>query len=168
MSRSCWCCLCVSVPCGHMCRSIAKPSLPFLPLPCTHFKQAGLKRVFFSFSDSSFPFPCNYHNCSLFTHLLSHPWPRVPMAFPLLLHGGWRRRVCPTLLPNLPSHSTGMGAQALSHCASTGMWPETTELETGERSMRGVKNNNTKNQTGFLQPSGHILAFLCNSEDQGP
>lgn len=103
MSRSCWCWLCVSVPCGHMCRSIAKPSLPFLPLPCNQFKQAGLKCVFFSFSDSSFPFHCNYHNFSLFTHVLSHPWPRVPMAFPFSSteagEGGFVPQSSPTCHP---------------------------------------------------------------------
>lgn len=119
-------------------------SHPFLSslFPAPSPNQADWKCVFLMVSYGSFPFPCIYHHFSLFTRLLSHAWPCVPMAFLLLLHRGWRR-VCPALLPNLLSYSRGWGVQGPKACDSTGQ-AETMQLETGERSLRGVKNHNMK------------------------
>lgn len=115
-------------------------TIPAFPPFSLHPGKPGRLEVCFFFLFQMIPF--------LFPVIIIFP---VPVTFLLLLQEGWRGGICSAPLPDLLYQH---GRLSPRHWASTGQ-AETKELETGGRSMMGVKNHHMK-----------IKVFSCSLQDR--
>lgn len=155
VSWSCQRWLCISGPHGCTRRSIAEPSLPFLPLPCTLFNQAGLKWVFFFFFGRFLSFSLylssflSFHT-SPSSSLATCPRGLSPSPPWGLQKGGLS---CTPPQPTVPLHGHGSPSpQPPGQHRAGGDHGAGGRRE--ERSMRGVKSSNM-----------HIKLVACSLQD---